>query len=52
MVAPELVIVVSLLNIEVKITFTPKIILLVAYVATKSKYLVPTSFSFVESTCK
>ncbi len=37
-VALELVVVVWLLNMEVKITFTLKIILLVADVATKFKY--------------
>ena len=59
MVALELVVVVTmelvvvaLLNVEVKMTFTLKVALLVGDVATRSKYLVPTSFSFVESTCK
>ena len=49
-VALELI-VVALLNVEVKMTFTLKVALLVGDVATRSKYLVPTSFSFVEKTC-
>ena len=49
-VALELI-VVALLNVEVKMTFTLKVALLVGDVATRSKYLVPTSFSLVEKTC-
>ena len=49
-VALELI-VVALLNVEVKMTFTLKVALLVGDVATRSKYLVPTSFSSVEKTC-
>jgi hypothetical protein len=41
----------ALLNLEVKMTFTVKVTLLVFDVATKSKYLIPTSFSLVERTC-
>ena len=60
MPCPELVdtapaytdVVVALLNVEVKMTFTVKVTLLVTDVATKSKYLIPTSFTFVEWTCK
>ena len=59
MPCPELVdtapaytdVVVALLNVEVKMTFTVKVTLLVTDVATKSKYLIPTSFAFVERTC-
>ncbi len=42
---------VALLNLEVKMTFTVKVTFLVVDVATKSKFLIPTSFSFVERTC-
>ena len=51
MVALELVGVVSLLNMEVKMTFTLKVALLVGDVATRSKYMIPTSFSLVDKTC-
>ena len=50
-VSLELVVVVALLNVEVKMTFTLKVALLVGDVTTRSKYLVPTSFSLVEKTC-
>jgi hypothetical protein len=40
----ELVVVVILLEMEVKMTFTLKVTLLVGDVATRSKYMVPTSF--------
>ena len=50
-VALELVVLVALVNVEVKMTFTLKVALLVGDVATRSKYLVPTSFSSVEKTC-
>ena len=51
LVCTELVVVVALLNVEIKMTFTLKFTLLVCDVATRSKYLVPTSFSSVEKTC-
>ncbi len=58
LVCTELVVVVALelvvvapLNVEVKMTSTLKVALLVGDVATRSKYLVPTSFSLVEKTC-
>ena len=41
----------ALLEMEVKMTFTLKVTLLVGDVTTRSKYLVPTSFSLVEMTC-
>ncbi len=44
MVALELFVVVALLNVVVKMTFTLKVAVLVGVVATRSKYLVPTSF--------
>ncbi len=47
----ELVVVVVLLDMEVKMTFTLKATLLVGDFATKSKYMVPTSFSLAEKTC-
>ena len=47
----ELVVVLALLEMEVKMTFTLKVTLLVGDVTTRSKYLVPTSFSLVEMTC-
>jgi hypothetical protein len=40
-----------LLEMEVKMTFTLMVTLLVGDVATRSKYMVPTSFSSVEKTC-
>ena len=46
----ELIVVVILLDIE-KMTFTLKVTLLVGDVATRSKYMVPTSFSLAEKTC-
>ena len=50
-VSLELFVVVALVNMEVKMTFTLKFALLVGDTATRSKYLVPTSFSLVEKTC-
>ena len=47
----ELVVVVVLLEMVAKMTFTLKVNLLVGDVATRSKYMVPTSFSLVEKTC-
>ncbi len=44
----ELLVVVVLLDMEVKMTFTMKFTLLVGDVATRSKFMVPTSFSLVE----
>ncbi len=44
-------VVVAPLNVEVKMTITLKVALLVGDVATRSKYLVPTSFSLVEKIC-
>ncbi len=58
LVCTELVVVVALelvvvapLNVEEKMTITLKVALLVGDVATRSKYLVPTSFSLVEKIC-
>ena len=50
-VSLELVVLVALVNVEVKMTFILKFALLIGDVATRSKYLVPTSFSSVEKTC-
>ena len=47
----EMVVADALVNVEVKMTFTLKVTLLVGDVTTRSKYLVPTSFSLVERTC-
>ena len=47
----ELVVADALANVEVKMTFTLKVNFLAGDVATRSKYMVPTSFSLVEKTC-
>jgi hypothetical protein len=58
LISSELIVVIALelvvgtmLKLEVKMTFTLKVTVLVGDVATRSKYFVPTSFSLVEKTC-